>query len=273
MAGIKIPGATSVEVIGHHMSLSAITSERISWRGRLIFLSVITCTNALPVTFLPHCGTCKLFIGHGTDARDLHDQKELHKFRASRLGARNSETEVQGESSRRHGSAARKRWASPPKETVAIGGGASDAHFCDSGFDWAVKTAGLLAQGPRQIDWLNRDHDLPWHVNPAIGEVYLLAIELYRPERAITTTQETLRYRGRNTHLYCRVRVVSLYDEADDLVRRAISDMAVFVPPHAYFTLLSTRSCMILTRTIGMYLQGVARGPRAPSSRSLLASA
>jgi len=83
MAGIKIPGATSVEVIGHHMSLSAITSERISWRGRLIFLSVITCTNALPVTFLPHCGTCKLFIGHGSDARDLHDQKELHKFRAS----------------------------------------------------------------------------------------------------------------------------------------------------------------------------------------------
>ena len=27
--------------------------------------------------------SCKLFIGHGSDARDLHDQKELHKFRAS----------------------------------------------------------------------------------------------------------------------------------------------------------------------------------------------
>ena len=167
-----------------------------------------------PPVRLPHCGTCKLFIGYGSDYAELHRQTELHQYRARKFPGRPSDSDVATETGRRGGVFAEKRQASPSMERASPGGGsAGDARQYED-----EEGPEAFSSAIPQCDWLHRENDLPWHLSQVIGEVYLLAIELRSPFSAVPIKEETLRALGRNPTIRKQVRIVSLCLRGDDEV-------------------------------------------------------
>ena len=104
-----------------------------------------------PPVRLPHCGTCKLFIGYGSDYAELHRQTELHQYRARKFPGRPSDSDVATETGRRGGVSAAKRQASPSMERASPGGGsAGDDQEGPEAF------SPFLAQSPNATGYIER---------------------------------------------------------------------------------------------------------------------
>ena len=109
-----------------------------------------------PPVRLPHCGTCKLFIGYGSDYAELHRQTELYQYRARKFPGRPSDSDVATETGRRGGVSAAKRQASPSMERASPGGGsAGDARQYEDQ-EGPEAFSPFLAQSPNATGYIER---------------------------------------------------------------------------------------------------------------------
>jgi hypothetical protein len=164
--------------------------------------------HAKPAVGLPHCSTCNIFLGYGF-CRELHNASDLHVYRESRraapvAAAHNTKKAL------RQGTAETTVPVTKPGILDAVNEEFEHGDNYDELGSGDLESTGS-ENGESRVDWLNRDHELPWDQDAIIGEVYLCALEINRPERVVLNDAATLKVRGRNPDLYKRVRVVSIF--------------------------------------------------------------